>query len=68
MGPFSYKDTSFFDDDVSCWLVEDHLVKNINDLTHHLIIFLFSCNKQEEIQLTHWGLVTSYGNIDLGQN
>lgn len=37
------KDTGFLDDDLTCRLVENHLVKDIHDLTHHLIIFLLGC-------------------------
>lgn len=34
------KDTGVFNDDVSGGLVENHLVENINDLAHELIILL----------------------------
>lgn len=38
-----WKDTCFLDYDVSCGLVENHLVEDINYLTYKFIIFLLSC-------------------------
>lgn len=40
------QDTGLFDDDVSCSLVKHHLIKNVHDLTHKLIIFLLGCKTQ----------------------
>lgn len=37
-----WKDTGVFDDDVSCSLVEHHLIEDVDNLTHKLIILLFS--------------------------
>lgn len=34
------KDTSVLNDDISGGLVEDHLVEDIDDLTHKFIVFL----------------------------
>lgn len=34
------KDTSVLNDDISGGLVEDHLVEDVDDLTHKFIVFL----------------------------
>ncbi len=36
------KDTSVLNDDISGGLVEDHLVEDVDDLTHKFIVFLLS--------------------------
>lgn len=38
------KDTSVFNDDVPGSFVEDHLVEDIDDLTHKLVVLLLGCD------------------------
>lgn len=40
------KDTGVFDDDVSCSLVKHHLIEDVDDLTHKLIVLLLGCIQQ----------------------
>lgn len=42
------KDTGVFDDDVSRGLVKHHLIEDVDNLTHKLVILLLSCIRQIE--------------------
>jgi len=42
------KDTGVLDDDVACGLVEHHLVEDVDDLTHKLIVLLLGCTPPTE--------------------
>ncbi len=42
------KDTSVLNDDISGGLVEDHLVEDVDDLTHKFIVFLLGCKEQHK--------------------
>lgn len=44
----SEKDTGVFDDDVSCSLVKHHLIEDVDNLTHKLIILLLGYIQQTE--------------------
>lgn len=41
------KDTSVFDDGVSCRLVKYHLVEDVDNLTHKLVVLLLSCTQHK---------------------
>lgn len=45
-----WKDTCFLDYDISRGLVENHLVEDINYLTHKFIIFLLSWKETENFK------------------
>lgn len=42
------KDTSVLNDDISGGLVEDHLVEDVDDLTHKFIVFLLGWKEQHK--------------------
>lgn len=42
------KDTGVFDDDVSGRLVKHHLIEDVDNLTHKLVILLLGCIPQIE--------------------
>lgn len=47
------KDTGVLDDDVPCSLVKHHLVEDVDDLTHKLIVLLLGCVQHTEEHLAH---------------
>ena len=42
------KDTGVFDDDVSCSLMKHHLIEDVDNLTHKLIILLLGYIQQTQ--------------------
>lgn len=42
------KDTGVFDDGVSCSLVKHHLIEDVDNLTHKLVILLLGYMQQTE--------------------
>lgn len=60
----SEKDTGVFDDDISCSLVKHHLIEDVDNLTHKLIILLLGYVQQTEERSS--GGVTSLSSFPKG--